>query len=134
MEDLDWKRVVKHSGGEKGQKSVGKIRAAAPSPRRHLISRLAGRLPKKFEAELDLAGGAGGAGDDAGGGGDAGRGEDDGVGLVEIRAIEKVENFGAKLKIQALTNSRVFEHGEIPGCQAGPDQGVSPYVSVEPAV
>jgi hypothetical protein len=28
VKDLDWKRVVKHSGGEKGQKSVGKIQAA----------------------------------------------------------------------------------------------------------
>jgi hypothetical protein len=58
--------------------------------------------PEELEAELDLARGGGGAGDDASCWGNAGGSEDDGVGLVEIGAVQKIEDLRAELKIQLL--------------------------------
>src|SRR5579859_734659 len=97
-------------------------------------------LPKKLQSELDLAGGGRGAGDGAGGAGKTcgvsgrGRGEDDQVGGVEVGAIEKIEDFGAKLKAEALADDSVFEDGEVPGGQPGADVGVAADVAVETAI
>src|SRR5882672_10038797 len=96
-----------------------------------MCDRRASGSPNEFETELNLARGGGGTGDYTGGRRNAGGGEDDGIGQVEIGAVEKVENLGAKLKIQALAKPRVFQHGEIPGGQARSDQSVSSDVSVE---
>src|SRR5712692_11436456 len=93
-----------------------------------------GRLPEQLKAELDLARCGGRAGNHAGRWRNARGSEDHGIGLVEIRPVEKVEYLRAKLKIQTLTNPRVLQHGEIPRGQTRPDQGVSPNVSIESAI
>src|ERR1700674_1576272 len=92
------------------------------------------KLPKQFQAELDLARCRGSAGDHASGWRDARWSEDNGIGQVEIRPVKKVEYLRAKPKIQTLANPRVFQHGEVPRGQARSDQRVSSDVSIEPAI
>src|SRR5580765_7740296 len=91
-------------------------------------------LPEQFQSELHLARGGGSAGNHARRWRNARGSEDNGIGLVEIRPVKKVEYLRAKLKTQPLTNSHFFQHGEIPRGQARPDQGVSSNVAIESSV
>jgi hypothetical protein len=84
-----------------------------------------------------LASGGGGAGDGACCAGNAGwicggwRRKDDEIGSVEICAVQQIEDFCAKLKIETLVDSRVFQDGEIPIYKAGTADRVSAQVAVK---
>jgi len=71
-------------------------------------------LPKKLEAELDLARHGGGRGDDAGSGGNTRRGDGNHVGRDEIGVIEEIEKFGTELQAKFFADVRVFQEREIP--------------------
>ena len=62
-----------------------------------------------------------------------GRRESDQVGRVEIGAVQQVEKFRAELQSQPFADSRVFQHGEIPGCQARTDESVAAEIAKEAA-
>src|SRR5258706_12728654 len=70
-------------------------------------------LPKQLKAELDLARCGGRAGNHASRWRNARGSEDNGIGQVEIRAVEKVEYLRPKLKIQPLANVRDVKHGKV---------------------
>src|SRR5260370_15012586 len=91
-------------------------------------------LPEQLQAELHLARGGGRAGNRARGARQAGRGKHNKVRRVEIRAIQQVEDFRAKLQVQTLANRRVFQHGEIPSGESGTDIRVPADVAIEAAV
>src|SRR3974390_1034123 len=92
-----------------------------------------GALPEELKGELELACGRGGAGDRTSGGARSGgaRRKDDEVGRVEIGAVQKIEEFGAELKTEALGQSRVFDDGEIPRGQPGAGNDATPCVAPE---
>src|SRR5215469_2735845 len=95
-------------------------------------------LPVKLQSELHLTRSGGGAGDGSRGAGwlaagGRGRREDDEIGGVEIGAVQKVEDFRAKLQTQALPQRDVLQDREIPGGKSRAEVSVAADVSVEAA-
>ena len=85
-------------------------------------------LPQQLQAELNLPRGRGRRGNDArrcGRQHSRGRREDDRVRIVEIGAIENIEQLGPELKVEPLREQEFFGHGEIGFREAGSLQEIA---------
>jgi hypothetical protein len=65
--------------------------------------------------------------------GGCGWSEHDQVWSVEIGSVQEIEDFGAKLKTEALRDSRVFQNREIPIYQARANERISAQITVKAA-
>ena len=84
----------------------GRIGSTVPLPYGH-------GSEHEFHAELDLARGGGGAGDQAGGGTGCSVGKYDGVRRPEVGMIQRVEEFRADLQLELFSESHIFEQRQI---------------------
>src|ERR1700676_2066959 len=93
-----------------------------------------GALPDQFQPKLNLPRGRGRARDCSGSPRDSGRSKHYQIRRIEIRTVQQIENFCAKLKAESLVESCLFQHREVPRGQARTNQRVPSQVAVETQV
>ena len=59
------------------------------------------------------------------------RSKHDQVRRIEVRVVQQIENFRAKLQVQAFADFRILQHGEIPSSEPRSNIGVSSSITVK---